>query len=92
MGLSFSFFDRTNWRTNPMKPILYTDLEMDFNNGCYIQPNLDVMQNDFNNAVLCCTEINYFVSTWGKQAKTQERKDRRVTVGKYKILKKIVSV
>jgi len=41
------------------------------------------MQNDFNNAVLCCTEINYFVSTWGKQAKTQERKDRRITVGKF---------
>ncbi|XP_026846872.1 dynein heavy chain 8, axonemal [Drosophila persimilis] len=75
---------RTNWRTNPMKPILYTELEMDFINGCYIQPNLDVMQNDFNNAILCCTEINYFVSTWGKQAKTQDRKDRRVTVDENK--------
>lgn len=74
-------FFRTNWRTNLMTPILYTELEMDFSSGCYIKPSLDIMQNDFNNAVLCCTEINLFVSTWGKQAKTQERNDRRVTAG-----------
>lgn len=66
-----------------MTPILYTELEMDFNSGCYIKPSLDIMQNDFNNAVLCCTEINLFVSTWGKQAKTQERNDRRVTAGEF---------
>ena len=72
---------RTNWRTDPQKPILYTELDIDFKHGCRIEPNLEVMQTNFHAAVQVCTEINYFVTTWGRQAKTYERRLRRVTVG-----------
>ena len=65
-----------------MAPILYTELDVDLETGCSITPNMEVMQTDFNHAVLNCTEINYFVTTWGKQAKTHERRLRRVTLGK----------
>ncbi|KAI8124809.1 axonemal, Dynein heavy chain 8 [Lucilia cuprina] len=71
---------RTNWRTQPQSPILYTQLDIDLESGCRIEPNMEVMQTDFHRAVLNCTEINYFVTTWGKQAKTHERRLRRVTV------------
>ncbi|TMW45046.1 hypothetical protein DOY81_009872 [Sarcophaga bullata] len=71
---------RINYRTDPMAPILYTELDVDLETGCSITPNMEVMQTDFNHAVLNCTEINYFVTTWGKQAKTHERRLRRVTL------------
>lgn len=79
----FSLFFRTNWRSDPLPPILYTDLDIDLDTGCRIEPNMEVMQANFHRAVLNCTEINYFVTTWGKQAKTHERLLRRVTIGKY---------
>lgn len=55
---------------------------MDLESGGRIEPNMEVMQADFHRAVLNCTEINYFVTTWGRQAKTHARRLRRVTVGK----------
>lgn len=72
---------RHNWRAHSQPPILYTELDIDLEAGCRIVPNLEVMQTDFHRAVLNCTEINYFVTTWGKQAKTHERRLQRVTVG-----------
>uniref|UniRef100_A0A1A9WR67 AAA+ ATPase domain-containing protein n=1 Tax=Glossina brevipalpis TaxID=37001 RepID=A0A1A9WR67_9MUSC len=71
---------RTNWRTDPQPPILYSAMDVDLENGCSIDPNLENMQANFHRAILCCTEINYFVTTWGKQAKTFARRSRRVTV------------
>lgn len=66
-----------------MKPILYTTMDIDLELGCAIDPNLELMQTHFHTAILVCTEINYFISTWGRQAKTLERRMRRVTVGKF---------
>lgn len=57
-------------------------MDVDLEQGCSIEPNLENMQANFQRAVLCCTEINYFVNTWGREAKTFERRARRVTVGK----------
>ncbi|XP_037951167.1 dynein heavy chain 8, axonemal [Teleopsis dalmanni] len=71
---------KSNYRTFNQNPILYTDLYLDFVNGCTIDPSLELMQQHFYAAVQVCTEINYFVSTWGKQAKTYERRLRRVTI------------
>ncbi|XP_039952580.1 dynein heavy chain 8, axonemal [Bactrocera tryoni] len=71
---------RTNWRTDPMKPILYTNMDIDLELGCAIDPSLELMQTHFHAAIQVCTEINYFISTWGRQAKTLERRMRRVTV------------
>ncbi|XP_036329883.1 dynein heavy chain 8, axonemal-like [Rhagoletis pomonella] len=71
---------RTNWRTDPMQPILYTTMDIDLETGCAIDPSLESMQTHFHAAIQVCTEINYFISTWGRQAKTLERRVRRVTV------------
>ncbi|XP_013102946.2 dynein axonemal heavy chain 8 [Stomoxys calcitrans] len=71
---------RMNMRSDTQPPILYSKLDIDLESGCRIVPNLEVMQADFHRAVLNCTEINYFVNTWGKRAKTYERRLRRVTV------------
>lgn len=66
-----------------MKPILYTNMDIDLELGCAIDPSLELMQTHFHTAIQVCTEINYFISTWGRQAKTLERRMRRVTVGKF---------
>ncbi|XP_055849438.1 dynein axonemal heavy chain 8 [Episyrphus balteatus] len=71
---------KSNWRTGNQKPILYTNMGIDFEKNCFIEPNIEVMQTNFHAAIQICTEINYFVTNWGRQAKTFERKLRRVTV------------
>lgn len=50
---------------------------------CYVKPNMEVIQQNFQNGVATCLDLNYFVKTWGRNAKIPERRRQRVTIGKY---------
>lgn len=44
---------------------------------CYLSPNLEQIQTSFNSMILNIVETCYGVNTWGKLAKTAERKKRK---------------
>lgn len=50
---------------------------------CLIAPTIEKIQEKFAGVVLNVIETFYAVSSWGKQGKTVERKQRRPLLGKY---------
>ncbi|XP_055386175.1 dynein axonemal heavy chain 8 [Condylostylus longicornis] len=70
-----------DWKqdTKLLRPIFFSEMDIKEESGCFIMPDIRVMQEYFKQAVANCIEVHYFVTTWGKQAKNYERKMRKVT-------------
>ncbi|XP_062548437.1 dynein axonemal heavy chain 8 [Armigeres subalbatus] len=59
-----------------IQPLLVTEMELE-PEECEIRPSLEGIQAYFQRVIVNVVETFYAVSTWGRQAKTEERKLRR---------------
>lgn len=65
---------------NNSKPLFFTNMELEIP-ILKINPPLKAIQLVFERLMLNIIETNYAIPTWGKHAKTEERKIRKPLLG-----------